>query len=149
MKILGTFVTFIVSILLFVSCSSSKAVVSTGVDLSKYQHVVFGSETTGDRALDDVMLMVQNEIANTKLNVVSSYNLSSAGMYILTPHISVTSEKWDGGHTYITITFYDYYTNQAVVVVKSSGIGMTVSHDQDIALGAIKKKLQKVFGKKE
>jgi hypothetical protein len=70
-------------------------------------------------------------------------------MYVLTPHINVKSEKWDGGHTYITITFYDYYTNQAVLVVKSSGIGMTVSHDQDIALGAIRKELQKVFGKKE
>ncbi len=149
MKIFGTFFTFIISALLFISCSSSKTVVSTRVDLSKYQHVAFGSETTGDRALDDVMLMVQNEIANTKLNVVSSYNLSSAGMYILTPHISVTSEKWDGGQTYITITFYDYYTYQAVVVVKSSGIGMTVSHDQDIAIGAIRKELQKVFGKKE
>jgi hypothetical protein len=29
--------------------------------------------------------------------------------------------------------------------VKSSGIGMTVSHDQNIALGAIRKKLDKLF----
>lgn len=131
------------------SCSSSKSVLSTGVDISKYQHVIFGSETTGDRDLDDIMMMVQNEIVNTKLNIVSSYNLSNAGLHVLTPHINVKSEKWDGGHTYITITFYDYYTNQAVLVVKSSGIGMTVSHDQDIALGAIRKELQKVFDKKE
>ena len=143
------FISFIFSILLITSCSSSKAVVSSGADLSKYKYVVFGKESTGDRELDDVMMMVQNEIVNTKLNIVSSYNLSSAGMYVLTPHINVKSEKWDGGHTYITITFYDYYTNQAVLVVKSSGIGMTVSHDQDIALGAIRKELQKVFGKKE
>lgn len=143
------FISFVFSILLMISCSSSKSVLSTGVDLSKYQYVVFGYETTGDRDLDDIMMMVQNEIVNTKLNVVSSYNLSGAGMYVLTPNINVKSEKWDGGHTYITITFYDYYTNQAVVVVKSSGIGMTVSHDQDIALGAIRKELQKVFGKKE
>lgn len=149
MKKLGAIYTFIVSVFLVTSCSSSKSVLSTGVDLSKYQYVVFGSETTGDRGLDDIMMMIQNEIVNTKLNIVSSYNLSSAGMYVLTPHINVKSEKWDGGHTYITITFYDYYTNQAVVVVKSSGIGMTVSHDQEIALGAIRKELQKVFGKKE
>ena len=143
------FISFVFSLLLMTSCSSSKSVLSTGVDISKYQHVIFGSETTGDRDLDDIMMMVQNEIVNTKLNIVSSYNLSNAGLYVLTPHINVKSEKWDGGHTYITITFYDYYTNQAVLVVKSSGIGMTVSHDQDIALGAIRKELQKVFGKKE
>lgn len=148
MKQIRILLTFLIGVIL-ISCSSSKAVISTGVDLSKYQYVIFGNETTGDRALDDIMLMVQNEIANTKLKVVSSYNLSSAGLYILTPHINVTSEKWDGGHTYITITFYDYFTNQAIVVVKSSGIGMTVSHDQDIALGAIRKELQSVFGIKE
>lgn len=143
------FISFIFSILLITSCSSSKAVVSSGADLSNYKYVVFGKESTGDRELDDVMMMVQNEIANTNLQVVSSYNLSNVGMYVLTPHINVKSEKWDGGHTYITITFYDYYTNQAIVVVKSGGIGLTVSHDQDIALGAIRKKLQSTFGKKE
>ena len=51
------------------------------------------------------------------------------------------SEKWDGGHTYITVTFYDYNTNQSVAVIKSSGIGMMVSHDQSIALSAIRKRL--------
>ena len=149
MKKLVIIFTFVLTILLFATCSSSKVVLSTGIDLSQYQHVVFGAETTGDRDLDDIMMMVQNEIANTGLNVVSKYNLSSVGMYVLTPHINIKSEKWDGGHTYITVTFYDYYTNQAVVVVKSSGIGMSVSHDQDIAFDAIKKKLQSVFGTKE
>ena len=64
---------------------------------------------------------------------------------ILSPNIHVTSEKWDGGHTYITVTFYDYNTNQSVAVIKSSGIGMTVSHDQNIALSAIRKKINKLF----
>lgn len=53
----------------------------------------------------------------------------------LTPNIHVTSEKWDGGHTYITVTFYDHGTNQSIAVVKSSGIGMSISQDQNIALG--------------
>lgn len=140
-------ISFLIGILI-TSCSSNNIVVYNGIDLSKYQHVIFGKESTGDRSLDDIMLMVQNEISNTKLNVVSLYNLSSAGAYILTPHINVKSEKWDGGHTYITITFYDYYTNQAVAVVKSSGIGLSISHDQDLAIRSIKKKLQQIFGSK-
>ena len=67
MKKLSAIFTIVISILMFTSCSSSKSVLSTGVDISKYQHVVFGSETTGDRDLDDIMMMVQNEIVNTKL----------------------------------------------------------------------------------
>ena len=52
-------------------------------------------------------------------------------------HINVKSEKWDSGHSYITITFYDLYTDQSVAVVKSSGIGLSILQDQKLALGAI------------
>ena len=133
------------------SCSSSaKLVVSNGANISKYKYVSFGKEQTGDRELDDVMLLVQNEIANTKLQPISlTYAPDDYLGYTLTPHINVKSEKWDGGHTYITITFYDLYTDQSVAVVKSSGIGLSISQDQKLALGAIRKKLQTIFGKKE
>lgn len=142
------FITFVLTLFLFTSCSSSKVVVSNGIDLSKYQYVIFGAKSTGDKDLDDIMLMVQNEIANTNLNVVSSYNLTTAGAYILSPNINIKTEKWDGGHTYVTITFYDYHTNQLLAVVKSSGIGISISQDQTIAVGAIRKKLQSIFGTK-
>ena len=46
--------------------------------------------------------------------------------------------------SYITVTFYDYNNNQRITAVESNGIGMTVSHDQDIALGAIRKKIKKL-----
>lgn len=133
------------------SCSSSaKLVVSNGANISKYKYVSFGKEQIGDRELDDVMLLVQNEIANTKLQPISlTYAPDDYLGYTLTPHINVKSEKWDGGHTYITITFYDLYTDQSVAVVKSSGIGLSISQDQKLALGAIRKKLQTIFGKKE
>lgn len=39
----------------------------------------------------------------------------------------------------LTITFYDLYTDQSVAVVKSSGIGLSISQDQKLALGAIRK----------
>lgn len=133
------------------SCSSSaKVVVSNSANLSKYKYVSFGKEQSGDRQLDDVMMLVQNEIANTKLQPISiTYAPDDYLGYTLTPHINVKSEKWDGGHTYITITFYDLLTDQSVAVIKSSGIGLSISQDQKLALGAIRKKLQTVFGKKE
>ena len=110
--------------------------------------MVFGDKSTGDRELDDVVMMVQNEISNTKLTVISSteaIRLIANGKYVLSPSINVTSEKWDGGHTYITINFHDFDTNQSIAVIKSSGIGLTVSHDQNIALKSISQKLQEVF----
>ncbi|MCM1142057.1 MAG: hypothetical protein NC453_26095 [Muribaculum sp.] len=133
------------------SCSSSaNLVVSNGANISKYKYVSFGKDQTGDRELDDVMMLVQNEICDTRLQPISlSYAPDDYLGYTLSPNIHVTSEKWDGGHTYITITFYDLLTDQSVAVIKSSGIGMSISQDQKLALKAIRKKLQSVFGKKQ
>ena len=133
------------------ACSTSKAVVSHNIDLSKYSYVVFGKETSGDRELDDIIMTVQNEIAATKLTVLSAQDglaKIAIGESVLSPNIYVSTEKWDGGYTYITINFYDYDTHQSVVILKSSGIGLSISQDQNIALRAIRKKLKKVFGEK-
>lgn len=135
--------------MMMTSCSSSSNVISNGADISKYKYVSFGKEISGDRELDDVVLLVQNEIANTKLQPISlAYPPMDYLGYTLTPNINVKSELWDGGYSYITISFYDLYTDQCVAVIKGGGIGLTISHDQKMALKAIRKKLQSVFGKK-
>lgn len=147
-KFIKYIIPIIAMIALMTSCVSGKIVLSNDANISKYKYVIFGKETSGDRELDDVVMSVQNQIAETNLIVLSASNTVKIIEYsdsILTPNIHVTSEKWDGGHTYITVTFYDYNTNQSVAVIKSSGIGMTVSHDQNIALSAIRKKLNKLF----
>ena len=147
MKNLYLLVFLVSQFILFNSCSSSNAVVSHGSDLSKYKYVVFGRESTGDRELDDMIMLIQNEIAN-RFQVVSAQKgleLLNLGELILSPNINVKSEKWDGGHTYITINFHDYDTSQSIAVIKSSGIGLTISHDQKIALNAIRKKLDKIL----
>lgn len=139
-------------VIILQACSTSKAVISHGINLAKYSYVVFGKESTGDRELDDIVMAVQNEIADTKLQVISEQDglaKIALGESVLSPYIHVSTEKWDGGHTYITITFYDYDTNQSIIVIKSSGIGLTISHDQNIAISAIRKKLKEVFGDKQ
>ena len=148
MKLLFNYLLLFASTITLCSCATSKAIFATGVSIDNYEYVVFGDESTGDRELDDVAMMVQNEISNTKLTVVSSseaIRLIANGKHVLSPHINVKSEKWDGGHTYITINFYDFDTRQSMAVIKSSGIGLTVSQDQNIALKSISKKLQEVF----
>lgn len=136
--------------IVFFSCVSthSTTTASNGVNLYEYKYVVYGTEDSdGAAELADILLMVQNELSG-KLQTVSSeeaQTLIYSDKKVVSPRINVKSEKWDGGHTYITISFYDFKTNQLVAVVKSSGIGLSIAQDQKLALSAIKKELQKVF----
>ena len=138
---------FFLTFVLIACGSTSSTTVSDGTSISKYQFVVFGGGINGDAELDDIILIVQNEIAK-RLHVVNSVQVSeliNKGYYVLTPHISAKSEKWDGGHAYITISFFDYNTNMIAFVVKSSGIGMSINEDKNIALKAIRNELDKVL----
>lgn len=139
----------ITAVSVFVSCASSKSTstVLSGIDISKYKYVVFGTGDEGDAELADILMMVQNKISE-KLQVVSAEKaktLIAFGEKVTSPIINVKTEKWNGGHTYISISFYDYDTNQNIAVVKSSGIGLSISQDQKLAYKAIKKELDKVF----
>ena len=73
------FIIYIISIaamiVLMTSCASGKIVLSNDVNISKYKYVIFGKETSGDRELDDVVMSVQNQIAETNLIVLSSSNI--------------------------------------------------------------------------
>ena len=144
-----TIYAFALSLTLLMSCASSKSTttISNGIALSDYKYIVFGKEDDGDAELADILMMVQNELSNklVVLSPIRAQSLLAQGEKILSPRISVKTEKWDGGHTYISISFYDFETNQSVAVVKSSGIGLSISQDQKLAFSAIKKELNKVF----
>jgi hypothetical protein len=147
-KLLFGFITILS--LTLVSCASSQSTttVSDGINITDYKHIVYGDDDKdGAAELTDILLLVQNELSG-KMSVVSAneaIRLIDAGEKVISPRINVKSEKWDGGHTYITISFYDFNTNQLVAVVKSSGIGLSIAQDQKLALSAIKKELNKVF----
>jgi hypothetical protein len=100
-----------------------------------------------DAELSDILLKVSNALSEKFIVVQSpqAISLAASGEKIISPRINVKTEEWDGGHTYITIVFCDYETGQDIAVMKSSGIGMTISHDQELAISAIKKELNKVF----
>ena len=147
MKTFGSF--FLIAIVIILqACSTSKSTVSYGIDLSKYSYVVFGTELTGDRGLDDIVLAVQNKIAETRLKVVSEQDglaKIALGESVLSPNIHVSTDNWTG-LTLITVTFYDFETNNMVAVVKSEGARLIISKGQSMALDAISKKLENVFG---
>lgn len=150
MKVFGLFPLIVIVAILY-SCSTSKVVISHGIDQSKYSYVVFGKESTGDRELDDIVMAVQNEIADTRLEVISEQDgltKIALGEFVLSPNIHVSTDKWTG-LTSITISFYDYKTNSMVIVLKGEAARAIISKGQNVALSVIRKKLKKEFGDKQ
>lgn len=124
--------------------------VSNGSDLSRYKYVTFGTEETGDGELADLTLLMGNALSERLCPVSreTAVSLISYGQKVLTPSIKVKSEKWDGGSTYISLILYDLGTGEKIAVIKSSGIGLTVPHDQKLAIKAIMKEIDKTFSNK-
>ena len=133
-----------------VSCGTNETVVSTGVNLSEYEYCLLGTgATSGDADVTDIILKVENILPEvfTIVSKERAYYLVQEGKKVLTPDISVKSEKWDGGYSYISISFRDLSTGRLLAVTKSSGQGMSIEEDQNIALNKIYKELISKFGK--
>ena len=133
-----------------VSCGTSETVVSTGVNLSEYEYCLLGTgSTSGAADVTDIILRVDNLLPEvfTIVSKERAYYLAQEGNKVLTPDISVKSEKWDGGYSYISVAFRDWSTGRLLAVTKSSGQGMSIKEDQHIALQKIRKELLSKFGK--
>ena len=73
----------------------------------------FGEEESeSDAVLNDIMLKVENDISNyfEVVNSKQALNYIDDKVLVISPKINVETQYWDGGHTYITITFYDFAT---------------------------------------
>ena len=139
----------IICTIIMMACGTQSATttLADGVSVFNYKHIAFGSKSEGSAELSDIILSVENELSR-RFNVVDENevnNLLSIGTQVLTPSIDVTSEKWNGGHTYIIISLKDLKSGKIVAVVKSSGIGMSIEEDQKRALNAITKELDSNF----
>ena len=142
----------IVLIFSLISCGTSETVVSTGVNLGEYEYCLLGTgATSGDADVVDIVLRVENILPEvfTIVSKERAYYLVQEGKKVLTPDISVKSEKWDGGYSYISISFRDLSTGRLLAVAKSSGQGMSIQEDQNIALNKIYKELVSKFGRKD
>ena len=136
-------------VLSLISCGTSETVVSTGVNLGEYEYCLLGTgATSGDADVVDIVLRVENILPEvfTIVSKERAYYLVQEGKKVLTPDISVKSEKWDGGYSYISISFRDLSTGRLLAVTKSSGQGMSIQEDQNIALNKIYKELVSKFG---
>lgn len=141
---------FILLPIIFTSCGTSKIMMVDGVtNLSEYEYIVFGEGSNGSADLDEVLFIVRQEISRTRLKTISKYeanNLILLGHKVLTPNINITSQYWDGGQTYITVSFYDYDSGMLLAMIKSTGgLGFFVEHDQSIAIDEFCKKLHELL----
>src|SRR5699024_12881924 len=96
MKLIKQIIPIAIIITLMTSCASSRIVLSSNADVSQYKYVIFGSESSGDRELDDIIMAVQNQIAETNLKVLSIYNISkvfefSDCILMITHHITCSN----------------------------------------------------------
>lgn len=126
----------------------SSTTTSTGANLKSYKYLVFGEEDEkGDDILNDILLKVHNELPKyfEVVTTQKALNLINNNVMVISPKINVETQYWEGGHTYITISFYDFATKEMVVVIKSSGYGMSISQDQKLATFAIRRELKKAM----
>lgn len=125
--------------LILQSCVSSRSTttIARDINLSNYNHIVFGEYDGKESAeLNDIMLTVENILTHRFKTATSSeaVDFILQGECVLSPNINNKTEKCDEGHTFITITLYDYNTKQRIAVVKSSGIGFSISQDLKLTL---------------
>lgn len=137
----------IASVLLFVSCAPSvTSNLISGADLSKYNYVLWPSNTKGDRELDYVMFEAYNVMKETRLEVISESQLAYYPLretLISHCHVSQNARKSE-----ITIDFKDGVTDLPVLYVKGSfGMGWGMSEDMRGALSALRKRMLILFPK--
>lgn len=141
------------SCVLLSSCVSSHTVLSqyTTVPVSSYKYVVFGEDQDKTaNSLDGVIMEAQSDISSFLVPVsrAQAYELvENKGEFVLSPKIHVQTQYWDGGHTIITVDLIDWHTGRSVALLKGTGCGFSILHDQNLALGSIRKQLRKLFGK--
>lgn len=130
---------------LIISCTPSvSSNLISGIDLSKYNYVLWPSDTKGDRELDYVMFEAYSIMKETRLEVISE---SQIGHYPLREtlishcHVSQNARKSE-----VTIDFKDGLTDLPVLYVKGSfGMGWGLSDDMRGALSGLKKRLLILF----
>lgn len=138
---------FVALLPLFVSCAPSvTSNLISGADLSKYNYVLWPSESKGDRELDYVMFEAYSVMKETRLEVISESQLAYYPLReTLISHCHVSQNARE---SVITIDFKDGVTDLPILYVKGSfGMGWGMSDDMRGALSALRKRMLKLFPK--
>lgn len=151
-NILRKFPTFIgVCILMILtSCTTSKSVVSQGVNLSKYKYVAVIDDDTYRMLPELVQYQIQlyDAVEQSGLTLINQYRINEltqseqSALLLATFGVAVSQEE-----TVITVNFIDFNTDRPLVSCRGAYTTLGISHDADIkgALKRVGEQISKTF----
>lgn len=137
-------------LMILTSCTTSKSVVSQGVNLSKYKYVAAIDDDTYRMPPELVQYQIQlyDAVEQSGLTLINQYRINEltqseqSALLLATFGVAVSQEE-----TVITVNFIDFNTDRPLVSCRGAYTTLGISHDADIkgALKRVGEQISKTF----
>lgn len=137
-------------LMILTSCTTSKSVVSQGVNLSKYKYVAVIDDDTYRMPPELVQYQIQlyDAVEQSGLTLINQYRINEltqseqSALLLATFGVAVSQEE-----TVITVNFIDFNTDRPLVSCRGAYNTLGISHDADIkgALKRVGEQISKTF----
>lgn len=137
-------------LMILTSCTTSKSVVSQGVNLSKYKYVAVIDDDTYRMPPELVQYQIQlyDAVEQSGLTLINQYRINEltqseqSVLLLATFGVAVSQEE-----TVITVNFIDFNTDRPLVSCRGAYTTLGISHDADIkgALKRVGEQISKTF----
>lgn len=137
-------------LMILTSCTTSKSVVSQGVNLSKYKYVAVIDDDTYRMPPELVQYQIQlyDAVEQSGLTLINQYRINEltqseqSALLLATFGVAVSQEE-----TVITVNFIDFNTGRPLVSCRGAYTTLGISHDADIkgALKRVGEQISKTF----
>lgn len=137
-------------LMILTSCTTSKSVVSQGVNLSKYKYVAVIDDDTYRMPPELVQYQIQlyDAVEQSGLTLINQYRINELtqseqpALLLATFGVAVSQEE-----TVITVNFIDFNTDRPLVSCRGAYTTLGISHDADIkgALKRVGEQISKTF----
>lgn len=137
-------------LMILTSCTTSKSVVSQGVNLSKYKYVAVIDDDTYRMPPELVQYQIQlyDAVEQSGLTLINQYRIKEltqseqSALLLATFGVAVSQEE-----TVITVNFIDFNTDRPLVSCRGAYTTLGISHDADIkgALKRVGEQISKTF----
>ena len=137
-------------LMILTSCTTSKSVVSQGVNLSKYKYVAVIDDDTYRMPPELVQYQIQlyDAVEQSGLTLINQYRINKltqseqSALLLATFGVAVSQEE-----TVITVNFIDFNTDRPLVSCRGAYTTLGISHDADIkgALKRVGEQISKTF----
>lgn len=137
-------------LMILTNCTTSKSVVSQGVNLSKYKYVAVIDDDTYRMPPELVQYQIQlyDAVEQSGLTLINQYRINEltqseqSALLLATFGVAVSQEE-----TVITVNFIDFNTDRPLVSCRGAYTTLGISHDADIkgALKRVGEQISKTF----